>query len=145
MAAAEAANCIMEVSAWNAAGGGGRPGGRCFMSRRRGCESADLSKGLQPSGGESACSGSGPPFRCGLPSFRGGLRYPAQTLVSGPLPRGGGLGALPAWPPRGRGAVGGEGVCRARWPGGLHVRDKGPAPGRGRGARGGGGGRLSPF
>lgn len=28
MAAAEAANCIMEVSVWNAAGGGGRFGGR---------------------------------------------------------------------------------------------------------------------
>lgn len=32
MAAAEAANCIMEVSVWNAAGGGGRLGGWCFMA-----------------------------------------------------------------------------------------------------------------
>lgn len=43
---------------------------------------------------------------------------------------------LPAWPPVGPGAVGGEGMCQARWPSGLHVRDKGPAPGRGRGAPG---------
>lgn len=43
MAAAEAANCIMEVSAWSAAGGGGRFGGRCFVppSWGRGPEWAD--------------------------------------------------------------------------------------------------------
>lgn len=82
MAAAEAANCIMEVSAWNAAGGGDRFGGRCFMAWRRGCESADLSEGLQPYGGEPACSGSGPPFQCGLPSFRGpAVSRPDADLV----------------------------------------------------------------
>lgn len=80
---------------------------------------------------------------CGSSAF-GGLRYPAKPMSSCPLPRGGGLGALPAWPPRGRGAVGGEGVCRARWPGGLHVRDKGPAPAWGRGAPGGRGGDSDP-
>lgn len=52
---------------------------------------------------------------------------------------------LPAWTPRGPGAVRGE-VCHARWPSGLHVQDKGPAPGRGEGRPGGGAGRrLRPY
>lgn len=95
-------------------------------------------EGSQPYGGDAACCGSRDTVRgSGFLAF-GGLRHSVEPRVSCPLPRGGGLGALPAWPPRGRGTVGGEGVCRARWPDGLHVRDKGPAPGRGRGAPGGG-------
>lgn len=43
MAAAEAANCIMEVSAWSAVGGGGQFEGQRFMppSWGRGSESPD--------------------------------------------------------------------------------------------------------
>lgn len=43
MAAAEAANCIMEVSARSATGGGGRFGSRCFTPPPwgRGSESPD--------------------------------------------------------------------------------------------------------
>lgn len=82
-------------------------------------------------------------LKCGFHSSRGlALSRQADGLV--PLLKWKRAGVLPAWPPRGRGAVGGEGVCRARWPSGLHVLDKGPAPGRGRGAPGGRGGGSDP-
>lgn len=82
-------------------------------------------------------------LKCGFHSSRGlALSRQADGLV--PPLKWKRAGVLPAWPPRGRGAVGGEGVCLARWPSGLHVLDKGPAPGRGRGAPGGRGGGSDP-
>lgn len=140
MAAAETANCIMEVSVWNAAGGGGR----CFMARRRGCESADLRKGLQPSGGASACSGSGPPFRCGFPSFRGTCGIPPRRWSRAPSHVEEGWGrfrpgphvAAPRWVGRGCAAPGG--------PAGSTCGTKAPPPAGGGAPRGGAGGGSHP-
>lgn len=122
-------------------------GVRCFMAPSWGRGSGLADGGLRPPAvrrGGRMLRIRGYRLKCGFPSSRGlAVSRQADGLVPPLTWRR--AGVLPAWTPRGRGAVRGEGVCHARWPSGLHVQDKGPAPGRGRGARGGAGRRLRPY
>lgn len=125
MAAAEAANCIMEVSVWNAAGGGGRR----FMAWGKGCESADLGKGLQPYGGESACSGSGPPLQCGVPRFRGACGIPPRRRSRAPSHVEEGWGRFRPGPHVAAARWVGRGCAAPGGPAGSTCGTKAPPPG----------------